>query len=140
MYTYSLALVLSMQVLISGAHPVEFNAALFHGSDRFAYSNDATSSPGDKTASTAHMVKLSWNASAPASKSPRDAIVGYIVYRSTKAHDRSAVALSSSKISSTTYTDSTVESGKTYYYVTRAVTAGGTLSGPSNEFCVVVPH
>ena len=134
-------LALSTQVLIAGAYPVQANSPLFYGSTHIAYSRGGASSAGGKAAPTAvHVVKLSWNASAPASKSPRDAIVGYIVYRSTKAHDPSAVAITSSKIPSTTYSDSTVESGKTYYYVTRAVTAGGTLSGPSNEFRVVVPH
>jgi hypothetical protein len=103
-------------------------------------SSGASSSHASKAPFPAHVVKLSWNASAPVSKSPRDAIVGYIVYRSTTAHDPNAVAITSSKIPSTTYSDSTVESGKTYYYVTRAVTAGGTLSGPSNEIPVVVPH
>jgi fibronectin type 3 domain-containing protein len=103
-------------------------------------SSSASSSAESKAPLPAHVVKLSWNASVPASKSPRDAIVGYIVYRSTNAHDPNAVAITSSKIPSTTYSDSTVESGKTYYYVTRAVTAGGTLSGPSNEFRVVGPH
>ena len=103
-------------------------------------SSSTSASAESKAPLLVHVVKLSWNASAPASKSPRDAIVGYIVYRSTKAHDSSAVAITSSKVPSTTYSDSTVESGTTYYYVTRAVTAGGTLSGPSNEFRVVVPH
>ena len=133
-------LALSMPVLISGAYPVQANSPLFRGSAHFVYSGGGASSSGEKAASTAHVVKLSWNASAPASKSARDAIVGYIVYRSTRAHDPSAVAITSSKISATTYSDSTVESGTTYYYVTRAVTASGRLSGPSNEFRVVVPH
>ncbi len=133
-------LALSTQVLIAGAYPVQANSPLFHGSTHIVYSRGGASSAEGKVPLPAHVVNLSWNASAPASKAPRDAIVGYIVYRSTKAHDPSAVAITSSKISSTTYSDSTVESGKTYYYVTRAVTAGGTLSGPSNEFRVVVPH
>jgi hypothetical protein len=86
-----------------------------------------------------HSVKLSWAASLPASKEARDAVVGYNIYRSTKSHDRNAKRINAAVCAGTTYTDPEVEAGKTYFYVTRGVTAKGVESGPSNEIKVVMP-
>jgi len=87
-----------------------------------------------------HRVKLSWNPSVPASRSARDAIIGYIVYRSTKPHDATAKPINSTRITTPSYEDTQVEAGKVYYYVTRSVASSGTLSPPSNEVRVEVPH
>jgi hypothetical protein len=70
-----------------------------------------------------HKVTLSWKASA----SP---IVGYNVYRRGTS---GVVKLNLEPVPGTTYVDSTVQSGQTYFYVTRAVNAKGTESTPSNE-------
>lgn len=86
-----------------------------------------------------HKVKLTWGVSVPASKSSRDAVVGYNVYRSTATHDRNPKRITSKPCPGTTYTDAEVEAGKTYFYVTRGVTADGVESGPSNEIKVVIP-
>lgn len=86
-----------------------------------------------------HGVSLSWNPSAPVSKSPQDVILGYIVYRSSKSHDRNALPINYSRITGTTFSDCNVEAGKTYYYTTRAVDATGRISGPSNEVRVKIP-
>jgi hypothetical protein len=86
-----------------------------------------------------HSVKLSWAASVPASKKAGDAVVGYNVYRSTKSHDRNPKRINATACVGTTYTDPDVEAGKTYFYVTRGVTAKGVESGPSNEVKVVMP-
>lgn len=86
-----------------------------------------------------HSVKLSWAASVPASKSARDAVVGYNVYRSTKSHDRNAKRINSAVCVGTSYTDPDAEAGNTYFYVTRGVNAKGVESGPSNEVKVVMP-
>jgi hypothetical protein len=86
-----------------------------------------------------HTVKLSWRASTPASTLPRDAVAGYNVYRSTRAYDRNPKRINSTPCAGTTYTDQDVEAGKTYFYVTRSVTAKGVESGPSNQIKVVVP-
>lgn len=91
-------------------------------------------------ASALHSVKLSWNPSVPATKSARDAIVGYIVYRSTKPHDPNATPINSTRITDTTFVDHHVEPGKVYYYVTRAVNASGALSAPSNEVRADIPR
>ena len=86
-----------------------------------------------------HSVKLSWRASTPASKLPRDVVVGYNVYRSTKSHDRDPQRINSKLCADTAYTDTDIKAGKTYYYVTRGVTAKGVESGSSNETKVVIP-
>jgi hypothetical protein len=86
-----------------------------------------------------HSVKLSWAASVPASKSARDAVVGYNIYRSTKSHDHNAKRINSAVCVGTTYTDPDAEAGNTYFYVTRGVNAKGVESGPSNEVKVVMP-
>jgi hypothetical protein len=88
---------------------------------------------------TSHLVILSWSASKPATESPRAAIIGYIVYRSTKPHDDKAKPINVNRVAGTSFVDSNVEPGKTYYYVTRAVSANGALSGPSNEVRAEVP-
>jgi hypothetical protein len=100
------------------------------------------SAPGSPVAAVqGHSVKLSWAASVPASKSPRDTVVGYNVYRSTKSHDRNPTRINSKLCAGTTYTDTEVKAGTTYFYVTRGVAANGTESGPSNEIKVKIqPH
>lgn len=97
-----------------------------------------TSQPTDgrtapKVSTIGHSVTLTWMASVPASKAPSDAVIGYIVYRSTKPHDPHPLPINGSRVTGTKYVDSNVEAGKTYYYVTRAVSANGNLSEPSNE-------
>jgi hypothetical protein len=98
------------------------------------------SSVSESAKPSAHSVTLSWNPSVPATKSARDAIIGYIVYRSTKPHDSDAKPINVIRVSGTTFVDSDVEPGKTYYYVTRAVSASGALSGPSNEARAEIPR
>ena len=79
-----------------------------------------------------HIIDLSWNASTSTS------VVGYNVYRST------AIGGPFSKINpslnpSMNYSDSTVQSGQTYYYVTTAVESNGLESSYSNQVKAVVP-
>ncbi len=85
---------------------------------------------GTGVSSGSHNVSLSWNAVGTA--------VGYNVYRgNTKSgpFDQINTAVDSS----TSYTDSTVVSGATYYYVTTAVNAQGEQSGYSNVAEAVIP-
>ena len=83
------------------------------------------------TAQQAHSVALSWNASA-------SAVFGYNVYRSSVSGG-GYVKLNSSLVSVLAYTDSTVQSGGTYYYVTTAVDANGVESTFSNEVAAAIP-
>jgi len=82
-------------------------------------------------------VRLSWNASIPASNSPSDAIQGYNVYRRDpgKAYEK----INTSLIRGTSCIDHLVKKGQTYYYETMAVSANGAVSKPSPEVKAVIP-
>ena len=84
------------------------------------------------TATSSHSVNLSWKASTSSTVS------GYKVYRSTKSGGPYAL-LNSAPVTSTLYTDLTVASGTTYYYVVTAVESSGTESSYSNQATAVVP-
>ena len=86
---------------------------------------------GTGTTAVQHSVDLSWNAST-------STVVGYRVYRSLQSGGPYTV-LNSTLDSSTTYTDATVQSGQTYYYVVSAVDGNGNESGFSNQATAVVP-
>jgi hypothetical protein len=83
--------------------------------------------------STPSQVQLSWDA-PPATSDP---IAGYHVYRSTGGG--SNYTQLSSLDTSTTYTDSTVQSGTTYDYVVKSVDTKGMESAPSNPISVTIP-
>jgi hypothetical protein len=76
-------------------------------------------------------VSLSWNAST----SP---VAGYNVYRGSKSGGPYS-KINSGLDASTSYTDSSVAAGQTYYYVTTAVNSEGKESGYSNQAQAVVP-
>jgi hypothetical protein len=76
-----------------------------------------------------HSVNLSWKAST----SP---VVGYNVYRRATSGQ---IKLNSLPVTGTTYVDTTVQPGPTYFYVTKAVSAKGTESTTSNEVRADVP-
>jgi hypothetical protein len=78
-----------------------------------------------------HSVSLNWAAST-------SAIVGYYVYSGTQASGPFA-KLNSSPIATTTFTDSTVQSGLTYYYFVTAVDSSGVESADSNEVSAPIP-
>jgi len=80
---------------------------------------------------TTHTVALKWQPSS-------SRVAGYNVYRSmTPAGNY--VQINSSLVQGVTFTDNTVESGLTYYYVTRAVDALGHESVNSNEARAAIP-
>jgi hypothetical protein len=93
-----------------------------------------------RTSQDRHSVTLSWNASAPASKSRGDAIQGYRVYRSSKSHVYSEKdRISQTLLSGTRCVDASVEAGKTYYYIVKAVNGNGKQSVASAEIEAKVP-
>jgi hypothetical protein len=99
--------------------------------------SNATGSPasvslsGTGVAPVQHSVVLTWNAST-------STVTGYNVYRSTVS-GTGYTKLNSSLVSGVTYTDSTVQNGTTYYYVTTAVDSGGSESVHSNEVSAPIP-
>lgn len=102
-----------------------------------SFVSTATNSPataslsGSGTAPLPHSTDLSWIAST----SP---VIGYNVYRGT-ASGGPYVMIVTAPQAGTTYTDLTVQSGITYYYVVTAVDSTGNESSYSNEAVAVIP-
>jgi uncharacterized repeat protein (TIGR03803 family) len=80
----------------------------------------------------AHAVNLSWDASTSQN------IVGYNVYRGPNLTGP-YTKINSTLDPNTSYTDSTVQGGQTYYYVTTAVDSQGMESAYSNQSEAVIP-
>jgi HYDIN/CFA65/VesB family protein/ASPM-SPD-2-Hydin domain-containing protein len=101
------------------------------------FASDAANSPstvpltGIGVAVIAHNVALTWNAS-------KDVVIGYEIYRSPTSGG-SYTKINPVLDASTSYTDSSVNSGSTYYYVVTAVDASDVESSRSNEVQAVVP-
>ena len=97
--------------------------------------SNATGSPAtvilSGTGVVQHTVSLSWIAST-------STVTGYNVYRST-SNGSGYVKINTSLVSGLTYTDSSVTSGTTYFYVTTAVDSRGNESGFSNQATAVIP-
>jgi hypothetical protein len=102
-----------------------------------SFVNDGPSSPvvqtldGDGGLAGVHSVGLSWDAST-------SAVIGYNVYRGTQPggpYQR----LTSSPQPATSYTDGTVLTGTTYYYVATAVDSKNLESSFSNQAQAVIP-
>ena len=86
---------------------------------------------GTGVASIQHSVDLTWTAST-------STVSGYNVYRSTVSGS-SYTKINSSLVTALNYTDSTVQNGTTYYYVTTAVDSSGTESAYSNVASAIIP-
>ena len=99
--------------------------------------SNATGSPatitltGTGVTAVQHSVALTWNAST-------STVSGYNVYRSTVSGS-SYAKINSSLVAVLNYTDSTVQNGTTYFYVTTAVDSAGTESVNSNEVSAPIP-
>jgi fibronectin type 3 domain-containing protein len=74
---------------------------------------------------------LSWDAST-------SQVAGYNIYRGTKSGGPYA-KLNSSLEPGTVYTDSSVQSGTTYYYVSTAVDSSNVESAYSNQAAAAIP-
>jgi hypothetical protein len=100
----------------------QFSGHAWTSSD--ARQQNVSASPGPQ-----HSVHLSWKAST-------SAVAGYNVYRRGTS---GLIKVNSEPVTGTSYVDSSVQPGQTYYYVTKAVSSTGTESRPSNEVQAVVP-
>jgi len=76
-------------------------------------------------------VTMTWTAST-------STVVGYNVYRGTTSGGP-YVKINSSLITTLTYTDTTVQSGTTYYYVATSVDSSGDESVDSVEVSAPIP-
>jgi fibronectin type 3 domain-containing protein len=86
---------------------------------------------GTGVAPIQHSVDLTWTAST-------STVSGYNVYRST-VNGSSYTKINSSLVTTLNYTDSTVQNGTTYYYVTTAVDSSGNESVYSNAASAIIP-
>ena len=86
---------------------------------------------GTAASQQVHTVSLNWTASTSTVK-------GYNVYRST-ASNSGFVQLNTSLISTLTFSDDSVSSGQTYFYVATSVDSSGDESSHSNQATAVVP-
>jgi len=107
-------------------------------SGSLSFSSNATNSPtaeavsGTGVAAIQHSVSLSWTAST-------STITSYNVYRGTQTGGPYArIGVGSG--TATVYSDTTVQSGQTYFYVVTAVDSAGLESVDSNEARAVVPN
>ena len=87
--------------------------------------------PTNPPPATQHTVALSWGASS-------SQVIGYRVYRS-ETSGGSYSPLNGTAVAALNYSDSTVASGTTYYYVVTAVDSSGTESAYSNQATAVIP-
>jgi len=103
-----------------------------------SFLSNATNSPaiesfsGNGTQSTSpHTVSLSWDAST-------SEVIGYNVYRGTQSGGP-YVKLTLSPLPTTTYLDSSVADGMTYFYVSTSINKEGEESTYSNQATATVP-
>jgi hypothetical protein len=133
---------ISFPVTVPAGQSVSFNvdfapSAAGASSGTISFISDAANSPtietlsGTGTQASAHTVDLSWNAST-------SVVVGYNIYRGTQSGGP-YTKVNSAPEATISFTDGTVTSGTTYYYVTTAVDSQSVESPYSNEVQAVVP-
>jgi len=115
--------------LLNGSVKISSNAT--NSPSVIALSGTGVSATGHSTGGV-HSVSLSWY------PSPSPGVVGYNVYRSTSPGPPFA-KLVNSTISELSYTDNTVEAGKTYTYVVSVVNSAGGESAYSQSVTVAIP-
>jgi hypothetical protein len=104
-------------------------------SGSLSFKSNATTSTTVETLSGSgtvgtHWVALTW--------SPESAVSGYNIYRGTKSGGPYS-KINSVLDASTNFTDTAVQAGYTYYYVTTAVNTSGVQSNYSNQVKAVIP-
>jgi hypothetical protein len=136
---------IALPVTIPAGHSVAFSVAfkpqaagaastsltfLSSASDSRAYETVAGTGTASAPASS-YRVSLSWEASS-------SSVAGYYVYRGTTSGGPYS-RIDSAIDTENSYTDTTVLSGQTYYYVTASVTAKGVQSKYSNQVTATIP-
>jgi hypothetical protein len=99
--------------------------------------SNATNSPtitlsGTGVQASSHSVDLTWTASTSTG------VIGYNIYRAAVSGGPYSI-LDSAPVSADAYTDSTVQSSQTYFYVVRAINGSGTESSNSSEVQAAIP-
>src|ERR1700739_4970728 len=131
-----------LPITLSAGHTTSFTvvfAPLTTGNlaGSISVASTATNSPamvtlsGSGVQSTSHSANLSWSDSA-------SGLGGYNIYRGTQTGGP-YTKVNSALIPTSAYTDTSVQSGTTYYYVTTATDSTGVESAYSNEAVALVP-
>jgi fibronectin type 3 domain-containing protein len=133
---------ISFPLIVSPLHSVPFTvtfvpeaAGRYSGS--ISFFSDASNIPitqeltGTGLAPSQHNVSLSWDPST-------STVAGYNIYRGSRSGGPYA-QLNSSPQPATSFTDSMVRNGETYFYVTTAIDADSVESAYSNEAEVAIP-
>lgn len=94
-------------------------------------SKQTLSGDGTQSSQQPHSVALSWDPST-------SSVVGYNIYRGTQSGGPYS-KLNSSLLPGTSYSDASVQSGMTYYYVATAVDSNNQDSAYSNQATAVIP-
>jgi fibronectin type 3 domain-containing protein len=99
--------------------------------------SNATNSPtvslsGTGAQQVSHTVGVAWTAST-------SSVIGYNVYRGTVSGGPYATMLTASPVASTQITDTSVQSGQTYYYVVTAVNSSDVESAYSGQATATIP-
>jgi hypothetical protein len=103
-----------------------------------SFDSNASDSPAAETLTgsgmqpATHTVNLSWDSSA-------SQVTGYNVYRGTQNGGPYLTKLTSTPQAGTNYTDATVQSGLTYFYVSTSVDSKSVESSYSNQATAVIP-
>src|SRR5437879_2301622 len=102
---------------------------------KITFNSNAANSPvaealtGTGTTTSQHLVSLSWKPSS-------SAVAHYNVYRSGTS---GGPYTSTPSVAGTSYTDTSVQAGRSYYYVTTAVSSTGKESSHSNQVHALIP-
>ena len=95
-----------------------------------------TQTAAEANATKPHSVKLTWNASVPASAAPQNAIKGYNIYRHEPLKEYEQI--NRVLIHETGCIDYAVSAGHKYFYQAEAVSVGGKVSKRSNQAVAIV--
>jgi hypothetical protein len=106
-------------------------------SGNLSHLSNATNSPtvslsGTGAQQVSHTVGVAWTAST-------SSVIGYNVYRGTVSGGPYATMLTASPVASTQITDTSVQSGQTYYYVVTAVNSSDVESAYSGQATATIP-
>ena len=107
-------------------------------SGNISFLSDASNSPHGEafsalgTQAAAHSVTLSWRTTGSNA-------TGYNIYRGLKAQGP-FTKINSNPHRNATFTDHSVQSGQTYFYVATALSKKGKESKPSNQVQVTIPN
>lgn len=108
-----------------------FTGALAVSSNASNSSPTVTLSGNAAAAGSIHTVALNWSASS-------SSVAGYFVYRGTQSGGPYSRLIATAD-PATSYSDNSLQSGVTYYYVVTAINSNGAESPFSNEATAVVP-